>query len=151
VAAVLTLALTIFGVPTAKSLSPSGFEDPTSQSFRATQLLTEKFGQGDVQMLIAVSTPDGVNSPAARTAGTEIVEQLSRSPHVVSGVLVGRPSAPTGEAQGSAFLTVDSTAPLFSDRSETQLDRLHAVPAPAGVETDFTGLAQISCSCCCSC
>jgi putative drug exporter of the RND superfamily len=84
VAAVLMLALVIFGVPVAKSLSPSGFQDPTSQSTRATQLLVEKFGQGDVQLLITVTTPDGVDSAAARSAGTEIVDQLNRSPHVVN-------------------------------------------------------------------
>ena len=61
-----------------------------------------------------------------------------------TGAAVGRPSAPAGQTQGSAFLTVDSTAPLFSDRSETQLDRLHAVPTPAGKEVDFTGTAQIN-------
>ncbi len=31
---------------------------------------------------------------------------------------------------GSAFLTVGSTAPLFSPASDTQLDRLHAVAGP---------------------
>ena len=60
----------------------------------------------------------------------------------VAGNLVGPPSAPTGEARGSAFLTVDSTAPLFSDRSEAQLDRLHAVAGPAGRQVDITGTAQ---------
>ena len=83
VAALLTLALAIFGVPVANSLSASGFQDPTSQSARASQLLTDKFSQGDTQLLVTVSTPDGVDSPAARAAGTEIVDQLRSSPHVV--------------------------------------------------------------------
>ena len=83
VAALLTLALAIFGVPVANSLSASGFQDPTSESARASQLLTDKFRQGDTQLLVTVSTPDGVDSPAARAAGTEIVDQLRSSPHVV--------------------------------------------------------------------
>ena len=83
VAALLTLALAIFGVPVANSLSASGFQDPTSESARASQLLTDKFSQGDTQLLVTVSTPDGVDSPAARAAGTEIVDQLRSSPHVV--------------------------------------------------------------------
>jgi RND superfamily putative drug exporter len=82
-AALLALALAIFGVPVANSLSASGFQDPTSESARASQLLTDKFSQGDTQLLITVSTPDGVDSPAARAAGTEIVDQLKSSPHVV--------------------------------------------------------------------
>ena len=72
----LTVALGIFGVPVAKSLSASGFGDPTSDSARATQLLTDKFHQGDVQLLIVVSTPDGVDSAPARAAGNDIVDQL---------------------------------------------------------------------------
>ena len=83
VAALLTLALAIFGVPVANSLSASGFQDPTSESARASQLLTDKFSQGDTQLLVAVSTPDGADSLAARAVGTEIVDQLRRSPHVV--------------------------------------------------------------------
>ena len=83
VAALLTLALAIFGIPVANSLSASGFQDPTSESARASQLLTDKFGQGDTQLLVTVSTPGGVDSPAARAAGTEIVDQLRSSPHVV--------------------------------------------------------------------
>jgi RND superfamily putative drug exporter len=62
----------------------------------------------------------------------------------VAGSAVGRQSAPAGQTRGSVFLTVDSRAPLFSDRSETQLDRLHAVPTPGGKEVDFTGTAQIN-------
>ena len=78
----LTVALGIFGVPVAKSLSASGFQDPTSESARATQFLTDKFHQGDVQLLIVVSTPDGIDSAAARAAGNDIVDQLRSSPHV---------------------------------------------------------------------
>ncbi len=78
----LTVALGIFGIPVSKSLSASGFQDPTSESARATQYLTDKFHQGDVQLLIVVSTPDGVDSAPARAAGNNIVDQLRSSPHV---------------------------------------------------------------------
>ena len=78
------VAAGIFGIPVAKSLSAGGFQDPTSESARATQLLTDKFGQGDLQLLIIVCAPDGFASGAARAAGTDIVGQLSRSPHVPS-------------------------------------------------------------------
>jgi putative drug exporter of the RND superfamily len=62
----------------------------------------------------------------------------------VTGTRTGPPSAPTGVAQGSVFVTVDSTAPLFSDRSEAQLDRLHAVAPPGAKHVDVTGTAQIN-------
>ena len=47
-------------------------------------------------------------------------------------------------AQGSAFLTVATTAPLFSQASDAQLDRLHAVPGPAGQSVQMAGMAQIN-------
>ena len=62
----------------------------------------------------------------------------------VGGNQVGPPSAATGMAQGSAFLTIASTAPLFSQASDTQLDRLHAVPGPAGQSVQMAGMAQIN-------
>jgi len=47
-------------------------------------------------------------------------------------------------ADGSAFLSVGSTAPLFSDASESQLDALHAVAGPDGRDVQFGGVAQIN-------
>src|SRR4051812_25428896 len=78
------LAAGIFGVPVAKSLSSSGFQDPTSESARATQLLTDKFHQGDMQMLITVTAPDSANGRSARAVGLAIVDQLERSPNVTA-------------------------------------------------------------------
>ncbi|ORV06421.1 MMPL family transporter [Mycobacterium celatum] len=62
----------------------------------------------------------------------------------ISGKRAGPPAAPAGVANGSAFLTVNSTAPLFSQASAVQLDRLHQVPGPAGRSVDMAGLAQIN-------
>jgi len=72
--------------------------------------------------------------------------ELSRVPDVnsvsapggtyVGGRLTGPPLASTGEA------SVGSSLPLFSEASETQLSRLHAVSAPGGRNVEFGGLAQ---------
>jgi RND superfamily putative drug exporter len=62
----------------------------------------------------------------------------------IGGTLAGPPSAATGQAQGSAFLTVGSSAPLFSDTSESQLRRLHEVARPGGTPVEFAGTAQIN-------
>jgi uncharacterized membrane protein YdfJ with MMPL/SSD domain len=82
VAVLVMVAAGIFGIPVAKSLSASGFQDPTSESARGAQLLTDKFGQGDMQMLITVTAPDSATGPAARAVGLGIVDQLRQSPHV---------------------------------------------------------------------
>jgi uncharacterized membrane protein YdfJ with MMPL/SSD domain len=83
-AAVVMAAAAVFGIPVANSLSAGGFADPTSESAGATTILKDKFGQGDVQLLLVVTTPDGVQSPAAKAVGVEIAEQLARAPHVTS-------------------------------------------------------------------
>ena len=92
-AALVAVAAGIFGIPVANSLSASGFQDPTSESSRATQLLTEKFGQGDVQMLITVTAPDQVLDGPARAVGLDVVDHLKRSPHV-AGVTSAWTAAP---------------------------------------------------------
>jgi RND superfamily putative drug exporter len=76
------VGMAAFGLPVAKSLSAAGFQDPGAQSTRATRLLVDKFRQGDMQLLITVSSPAGVQSPAARAVGTDIVSQLYDSPYV---------------------------------------------------------------------
>jgi RND superfamily putative drug exporter len=89
------VAAAIFGVPVAKSLSAGGFQDPTSESAHANQLLSEKFGQSDQQMLILVIAPAGARSDRARQVGTDIVGQLERSPQVfnVSSAWTAPPQA----------------------------------------------------------
>ena len=86
VAALLMVGAIVFGVPVAKSLSAGGFQDPAAESARATGLLTEKFRQGDVQLLFMVTAPDGVGGAAARAAGLDIVNQVKDSPYVVDVV-----------------------------------------------------------------
>ena len=82
VAVLVMVAASVFGVPVAKSLSAGGFQDPNAESSKAAQLLTDKFGQGDMQLLVVVSAPDGFASEHARAVAIEIVDHLQQSPHV---------------------------------------------------------------------
>lgn len=83
IAALVMVAAGIFGVPVAKSLSAGGFQDPTSESAQATQLLSDKFARGDMQLVISVTDDNaGADSPAARAVGTDIAAKLKASPYV---------------------------------------------------------------------
>jgi RND superfamily putative drug exporter len=82
VAALVLVGAAIFGIPVARSLSAGGFQDPKSESAQAIQLLTDKFGQSDQQMVIVVTAPAGAGSDQARQVATDIVQQLKRSPVV---------------------------------------------------------------------
>lgn len=61
----------------------------------------------------------------------------------IDGVVAGGPLAPSDIRDGSAYLTVRSTAegPSASDR---QLTALHAIAGPAGKPIDIGGLAQVN-------
>jgi RND superfamily putative drug exporter len=82
IAALVMVACGIFGIPVAKSLSAGGFQDPTSQSAQATKLLVDEFDQGDMQLVISVTSEQGAESARARSVGTEIASQLTGSPNV---------------------------------------------------------------------
>jgi RND superfamily putative drug exporter len=76
-------ATAIFGIPVTKILSAGGFQDPNSESAQAAQLLHQKFGQSDQQLLVTLTDPDGATSPSARAVATGIVEKLTASPNVL--------------------------------------------------------------------
>ncbi|WNG86318.1 MMPL family transporter [Mycobacterium sp. ITM-2016-00317] len=83
-ALLITVACGIFGAPVVGHLSAGGFQDPTSESARATGLLVDKFDQGDMELLISVTDDQGADSPAAQAVGTDLARRLDASPHVAS-------------------------------------------------------------------
>jgi RND superfamily putative drug exporter len=133
-----------------------GFPDdrvlPTSASARQVgDELRNNFADNSATAVTVVIPDISGATPAelSRYAG-----QLSQVPDVssvaspsatfVNGAPGGPPNAAAGTKDGSAFLTVSSTAPLFSQASQTQLDRLHAVAGPAGKQVLLAGVAQIN-------
>ncbi|KUI31342.1 hypothetical protein AU196_18675 [Mycobacterium sp. IS-1742] len=91
------VAAAVFGVPVAGKLSAGGFEDPAAESSRAAALLAERFDQGDTQLLITVTSPRGATTDPARAVGTDIVDTLRRSPHVVSVTSAWTETGPAAE------------------------------------------------------
>ena len=82
-AAMLAVGAAVFGVPVPKVLSAGGFDDPSSESSQADGLLADRFHQGDMKVLIAVtSSSGGAQGDNARTVGTDIVTKLKQSPYV---------------------------------------------------------------------
>ena len=73
-AALVMLATGIFGIPVIGSLSAGGMHDPNSESSQASALLAQKFGQGDMDMVITVTSNDGAQwAPRATAVGAGIV------------------------------------------------------------------------------
>jgi putative drug exporter of the RND superfamily len=144
----LVLAATAaFGIPAATSLSSGGFLDPTSESARAAAVLDEKFHQGDMEMTLLVSSPDGVEDGPARAVGTDIVRQLAQSPfvaQVASPWDAPRPAAGMVSTDGSSALIVatlnggENSAPKHA---QALADRL--AHDRNGVTVQAGGLAMI--------
>lgn len=106
----------------------------------------------DLAMAVPVVVPDARGLTPADLDG--YAADLARVPDVssvsapsgtfVGGNKVGPPAGATGFADGSAFLTVYSIAPLFSQASDTQLTRLHQVGGPAGRSVEMAGVVQVN-------
>ena len=91
-----------------------------------------------------ISTAEGVRYATQLSQVSAVSSVSTPDGAFVAGDRVGPPSAPTGVSDGSGFLTVTSSAPPYSEASETQLDELQAVPGPAGRHVQLTGTAAIN-------
>ena len=108
---------------------------PASSTARAVsdRIRSDFSANSETRVTIVMPEIAGMTTPEL----DKYAAQLSRVPDVsavssptgtfVAGEPKGPPSAPAGLADGSAYLTVASTAPLYSQASEDQLARLHAV------------------------
>ena len=81
-ALLIMVGAVIFGLPVIKSLPAGGSRDPGSESSHATAVVTDKFGQGSLQMVISVTSNAGAQSAAAHTACTGLVTWLRSFPFV---------------------------------------------------------------------
>ncbi len=84
VALLVMVGTAVFGVPVAGRLSAGGLTDPGAQSSQATALLASTFAQGDMPLLITVSSAEGINSSRTRMLGAQIVHALTQSPAVAT-------------------------------------------------------------------
>src|SRR5262245_11465529 len=72
----------VFAAPVMDTLSASGMRDSTSQSWHASKILADKFDQGDMQLIVSVSSATGAQGDSARRVATDLVAQLQRFPFV---------------------------------------------------------------------
>lgn len=85
VIAITVLAMVIgavVAIPLITKLSSGGYVDPAAESSRAAKILSEEFHQGDLQLVITVSSDQGAQSDAARNIAAAVVDRLRRSPQV---------------------------------------------------------------------
>ena len=82
VAVLVVIGAAIFGVPVVKTLSAGGGVDPGAESSQASALLSKKFDQGDMGLVITLTSDGGAQGTEATAVGTDIVARLQHSPNV---------------------------------------------------------------------
>jgi RND superfamily putative drug exporter len=134
-----------WGFPDDRVLGPSASSRQVGDALRSDFAMNSSTTLMVVIPDVTASSPHDLDHYAGELSEVADVQSVS-SPGgtFAAGVRVGPPTAPTGLKDGSAFFTVGTEAPLYSTASETQLDRLHAVPTPGGRDVMWTGPAQIN-------
>ena len=110
VALLIVLAAAAYGSSAVSHLSSGGFTDPSSPSTKADALLSQRFHQGDPNLVFLVQSPTGVNSPAARSVGTALADDMARQPNV-SGVSSYWSEPPAARA---GFVSTDGRSALVT-------------------------------------
>ena len=63
---------------------PAGAHHESAPSPVIGEDLAQRSGHVDAHLMFVVSSPDGIDRPAAQATAAHVVDELSRSPHVVS-------------------------------------------------------------------
>lgn len=133
-----------------------GFPDdrvlpPSASSHQVGDQLRDNFARDSATAVPIVIpdarglTPDDLSGYAAALSQVSDVSAVSAPTGTfIGGKASGPPVGATGMTDGSAFLTVSSTAPLFSQASDDQLKRLHQVAGPGGRAVEMAGVAQVN-------
>ncbi|MFF9482871.1 MMPL family transporter [Streptomyces sp. NPDC014733] len=154
VAAVVTAVLLLlgapflglrFGFPDDRSLSSSAsvreVGDELRDGFTVNAQATVPVVLSDTQNMTGAQL-DGYAAALSRVSAVEFVAAPGAT--FVHGNRVPGQSGGASVTKDAAYLTVASTAPVFSQQSENQLDKLHAVVTPDGTHVKFTGTAQVN-------
>lgn len=132
---------------TLKVLKSGGFDDPSSDSVAAAQLLHERFPTAQPNLFMLVRDPAGdAGSAAATRVGRSMVEQLTRKPgvHLVASYY-RTPDTALRSANGSVGLTAVSVTGDQDVAGRTVAD-LHTRLAGDrdGIQVRFGGITQIN-------
>ncbi|MFF3290578.1 MMPL family transporter [Streptomyces sp. NPDC003023] len=149
VIAVVAVALMGFvGGGAFTKLLPGGFDDPSSRSTRAAEVIDDKFG-GETNLVLLVSSPDGrVDTPAAQQSGQALIADLKdeknlaniysywdtklddlRSEDGTQALVLAHVKGEEAELQENAQSVIDAYSGTYKDTLEIQAGGGTAVSA----------------------
>ena len=142
VAALLMVGAGIYGAPVIGKLSAGGFYDPGSESWRANELLAQKFERSDTQLIVELTTPDGVAGAAARDGAAWVVDLFEQSPQVSD--LTSAWTAPPTAAAGLVSRDGNSGLIVAGLRGGEDYAPGHAADLAEQVSERFAGSSEVS-------
>ncbi|WP_250280772.1 MULTISPECIES: MMPL family transporter [unclassified Frankia] len=145
----LTVLAAIVGVGAVSQLKTGGFDDPGSDSVRGTQVLLDRFGSADPNLVVLIGSSAGVETPAVRAKGQDVTAMLRREPGLL--VVASYWETPVAELRGRSGDAGLIVAHVDGDQDESaeHTGRLHdlltrADGHAAGVTVSLGGLTQIN-------
>ncbi len=146
--AVVTFAASgSFGGSVAEHLSSGGFDDPSSESFRADEALLDTFGSGTPNLVLLVTADAGsVDDPATAAVGTALAAELAAEPgitDVASYWTLGNAPPLRSDAGNRALVLarIEGTQDEVNRRVEELSPRYHR--HDGGVTVDVGGFAEV--------
>ena len=157
--AILVLAVVIFGLAgsiggdVAQNLSSGGFNDPSSESYEADEILQDRFGTGVPNIVLLVTAADepsddaiAVDDPAAVEAGLALTERLAAEPaltNVLSYWSLGNvpPLRSIGGDRGLVIGRITGTEDEIADTIHDLAPELEG--EFEGLDVEVTGYAQV--------
>ena len=107
----LLAAAAVFGSGLLGAVKSGGFADPSAESSEATRVLSERFGQGDANLVLVVTAGGGdVDAPEAAAAGAALTQRLAATPGIDSA---------------ASYWTLGSAPPLRSTGGDKALVLSH--------------------------
>ncbi|MGW0535641.1 MMPL family transporter [Streptomyces sp. NPDC003032] len=133
------------GASVGTKLSTGGYDVPSAQSTQANDILSKRFGTGEPNLVLLVTTPEGADDADTVRKGTELTNKLAAETGVQEAVsywTLGRAPSLRGEKAGSALVL----AHLKGDEDEVgeHLDKIrpHFEEGYQGLEVWFGGRAE---------
>jgi putative drug exporter of the RND superfamily len=147
-ALLIVIACGAFGATVMDHLKAGGYNAPDAESTRATSILDEHFGGAQPDLIIAITSSGGVDSPAASDAATDVMAWLNAHDdveNVQSYWTAGSQevAAPLRSESGESGLITGRI-----DASETDLPKVSDgiqsdVPRPDGVDVQVGGYGPL--------
>lgn len=97
----------VSGVSVFSQLKSGGFDDPNAESVRARVLLAEDFHAGTPDLIMLVTAPGQVDSPAAEAAGRALTDDVAAEPGVAQAFSywsTGNPALRSGKGDQALVL-----------------------------------------------